>query len=72
MHPGAFSDLEGGRSVQFGGVDSVHRNVGDVGDELLQKLTALLQVGGVDDHLHQLETPTEKKNCYIKIAKKQQ
>lgn len=30
------------------------QHVGDVGDELLQELAGFLQVGGVDDDLHQL------------------
>jgi len=47
--------LEGGGPVQFGGVGRVGRHVGDVGDELLQEVAAQLQVGGVYDHLHQLE-----------------
>ena len=53
--------LEGGGTVQLGRVDCVRRNVGDVGYELLQEVAALLQVGGVDDHLHQLNMSSNRR-----------
>lgn len=35
-------------------MDGFGKDVGDVGDELLQELAGLLQVGGVDDDLYEL------------------
>lgn len=46
--------LECGEAIESGGVHRLGGNVGDVCDELLQIPTGLLQVGGVNDDLHQL------------------
>lgn len=46
--------LERGQAIKSGGVHGFGGDVGDVGDEVLQVATGLLQVGGVDDDLHQL------------------
>lgn len=47
--------LECGKAVEPGGVHRFRGNVGDVCDELLQVAAGLLQVGGVNDDLHQLQ-----------------
>lgn len=47
--------LECGEAVEPGGVHRFRGHVGDVCDELLQVATGLLQVGGVNDDLHQLQ-----------------
>lgn len=47
--------LECGEAIESGGVHRFRGHVGDVCDELLQIPTGLLQVGGVDDDLHQLQ-----------------
>lgn len=52
--------LEGGGAVELGGVHGLGQHVGDVGDELLQEPAGFLQVGGVDDDLHQLG---RKRSC---------
>lgn len=46
--------LECGEAIESGGVHRFRGNVGDVCDKLLQIPTGLLQVGGVNDDLHQL------------------
>lgn len=58
--------LEGGGPVQLGSVNCVRWNICDVRYELLQEVAALLQVGGVYDHLHQLDTNQRKKRRKIK------
>jgi len=52
--------LKGGGPVQLGSICRFRRNVGYVCYELLQEVAALLQVGGVNDHLHQLWGETQK------------
>lgn len=47
--------LECGEAVEPGGVHRFRGNIGDVCDELLQIAAGLLQVGGVNDDLHQLQ-----------------
>lgn len=54
--------FKGGGPVQFGSVYCVRWDICDVWYELLQEVAALLQVGGVYDHLHQLDANTGHKN----------
>lgn len=54
--------LKGGGPVQLGSVYCVRRNICNVRYELLQKVAALLQVGGVYDHLHQLDANIKETN----------
>lgn len=53
------SDLKCGEAVEPCGVDGFWRDVGNVGDEIFQVFTCLLQVGGIDNDLNQLQ------NTYI-------
>lgn len=62
--------LKRGGAVEFGGVGGVWRNVGDVGDKLLQIMAALLQVSGVNDHLDQLRTDKHKTETDQKLFQK--
>lgn len=50
----AVSYLEGGCSIEFGGINGVRWHICYIRDELLQVVTGLLQVSGIDDDLNQL------------------
>lgn len=47
--------LECGQAIQSCGVHSFRGDIGDICYEVLQILACLLQVGGVNDDLHQLQ-----------------
>lgn len=61
--------LKGWGPVQLGRVYCVRWDICDVWYELLQEVAALLQVGGVYDHLHQLEANTWHKDASLKRHK---
>lgn len=60
--------LECGKAVEPRGVDRFRGDVGDVCDELLQVPTGLLQVGGVNDDLHQLQQSGENTRHFQNVA----
>lgn len=63
----ADSYLEGGSSIEFGGINGVRWHICYVGDELLQVVTGLLQVSGVDDDLNQLWESNAISNHYCNV-----